>query len=135
MFPKDFVEGESDRRDVINDILFSESPPSIGAVLKRVHRPDSSTRANVWSSNIVSWDAWSSGTLNKAYEIRHRENLNGWGSQGCHQRGMIENHIYEMVKKQNKVISEQRKQIQELIDILKTKKEEWVNIEETVTMV
>ena len=136
VFPEDFTSGEKQRQQIINDILFSVNPIAIQDVIKLIPK-HTTTREKVWSGNAISWDLWSVGALTESYEIRNGKEQNGWGAQGSYQRNMVENGIYYTVKTQGKIIFEQGKKIDELTSILEkiVKKDEWVNIEETVTMV
>ena len=141
LFPENFSAGEEMRNQTIHNILFSSTPPSIEDILECIPKPATKTSKS-WTNDLMSWDAWSIGPIGKAYEIRNCENKTGWGSQGSHQRGMMENQLYETVKKQNKELEEQRNQIKELTNIVDTilvkhrrLKDEWIDIEENVNMI
>ena len=141
LFPENFAAGEKFRSQIIHDILFAPIAPSIEDVLECMPKP-ALKQSKSWTNDLMSWDSWSVGPIGKAYEIRNGENKSGWGGQSSHQRGMIENHMYETVKEQNRIIEEQSKQIKELanmMDAILVKhprlKDEWIDIEENVTMI
>lgn len=135
--PEDFSCGEEKRQEIIKDVLFSPNPPSVECILECIPKPSTRSNAKSWNNNMMSWDAWSVGPLNKAYEIRYGENIAGWGSQGSHQRIMVENSLYNTVAELQKIIEQQHKKIQEFTDIMDaiSRKDDWVDIEDTVNMI
>ena len=148
--PEDFDRAESARAQIIQDVLFAPTPPSIAEITSCIPQPSANSNARRWSASNKSWNAWTVGALHKAAEYRKNKNkANGWGSQGAFQRGMLENHVYEAIvthtakiDEQTKQIAQQQKQLeiqQKLINELwsmqdkdlgkSLKKDEWIDIE------
>lgn len=141
-FQEDFEAAEDRRNQIICDILFAPDPPSIDNIIECIPKPSTRANSRTWTNNYMLWDTWSVGTLNKAWEIRIGENKSGWGSQGAHQRGMLEYQVYNVIKSQTEQIKIMENKINELTNMMdsilvkQTKiKDEWVDIEDNVNMI
>ena len=112
IFPYDFNNSKHLRDNIINDILFSVNPPLIENIYNCIPRPYSEIKKE-WTKDLLEWDTWKIGALNTAYMFRKNE-ASGWGKLDSYKRNTMENNIYNKVKYQEKLINEQKKQIENL---------------------
>ena len=128
-FPDDFTLGEEIRNKVINDILFSQNPPSVEAIFEYIPKQLICQINDNNIENYRSWNMWVTGSLNTIWEFRNNKDKNknqndGWGKQNTLQRSIIENQIYNIIKNQQEQIEEYQKifkHIYKQIDELKNK--------------
>ena len=112
IFPYDFNNSKNLRDNIINDILFSVNPPLIENIYNCIPRPCSEINKE-WTKDLLDWDTWKIGALNTAYMFREYES-SGWGKLDSYKRNTMEDNIYKKVKYQEKLINEQKKQIENL---------------------
>jgi len=116
MFSEKFTEDKVIRDKIINDILFSPVVPNIKNIYDCIPRPYGEINQK-WTKDLLEWDSWKVGALNNAYRFRENDDK-GWDSIDSYKRNIMESNIYKNVKNHEKIINEQKKEIDKLNKIL-----------------
>ena len=116
IFSEDFNGSETIRNNIISNILFSPNEPLIQNIIDCIPKP-SSKENKYWTKDLIEWNTWSVGPLNNAYKFRNNK-MNSWGIPDSYQRNTVEKHIYQVVKNQEFMISEQKIEIDNLKKIV-----------------